>query len=63
MLTTQEVAARLGVSRSRVLALIRAGRLVAVKRGRDWQIAERALAAVADRKPGRPWKTATGTPP
>lgn len=53
-LTTAEAAARLGVSVRRVQALIEAGRLPARKYGRDWLIPETALAAVAERKPGRP---------
>lgn len=58
LLTTAEAAERLGISRRRVLALIRAGRLDAQKTGRDWLLYEAALAAVADRRPGRPRKSA-----
>jgi excisionase family DNA binding protein len=53
-ITTIDAAARLNVSPRRVGQLIQAGRLKAKKYGRDWLIDERNLAAVADRKPGRP---------
>jgi len=56
MLTTQEVAEQLDITRPRVHALIQAGRLPAVKMGRDYFIKESDLALVADRKPGRPKK-------
>lgn len=52
MLTTKDAAARLGVTPRRVSALIAAGRLPAMKMGRDWLIAESDLALVAERKPG-----------
>ena len=54
LLTTNEVAVRLGVTLPRVHALIRDGRLPAEKMGRDYFIKESDLALVADRKPGRP---------
>jgi excisionase family DNA binding protein len=54
MLTTKEVAQRLGVSVRRVQALIRAKRLPAVKHGRDWSIPEDAVEALTERRPGRP---------
>lgn len=53
-LTTKQAAERLGVTPSRVRALIKAGRLPARKDGRDWLIEERHLGRVAVRKPGRP---------
>jgi excisionase family DNA binding protein len=53
-LTTSEAAERLGVTRWRVNALIKAGRLKAEKKGQIYLIAESDLAAVAERKPGRP---------
>jgi excisionase family DNA binding protein len=56
LLTTSEVAARLGVTMKRVQAMIRDGRLPAEKRGRDYFINEDDLKLVADRKPGRPRK-------
>jgi excisionase family DNA binding protein len=59
LLTTKEVAARLGVTIQRVQALIRDGRLPANKLGRDYVIKEQDLRLVADRKPGRPRKQAT----
>lgn len=59
LLTTKEVAARLGVTIQRVQALIRDGRLPASKLGRDYVIKEQDLKLVADRKPGRPRKQTT----
>jgi excisionase family DNA binding protein len=56
MLTTAQVAARLGISRRRVLALIQSGRLPAQKVGRDWLIDPKDLSKVKIRKPGRPKK-------
>lgn len=55
-LTTQEVAAELGITTRRVLALIRAGRLPAVKHGRDWLIDPAELEAFSPRPRGRPRK-------
>lgn len=55
-LTTAEAAERLAVTVRRVQAMIKAGRLPAEKRGRDYLIEESALALVADRRPGRPKK-------
>jgi excisionase family DNA binding protein len=54
LLTTQEAAKQLGVSRRRVLALIQAERLPATKFGRDYMIREKDLKLVEDRKVGRP---------
>lgn len=54
MYTTAQVAHLLGVSPARVRHLIKAARLKATKVGRDWLIPESAIAAVRDRKPGRP---------
>jgi excisionase family DNA binding protein len=56
LLTTNEVADRLGVTLPRVHALIRDGRLPAEKMGRDYFIKEADLALVANRKAGRPPK-------
>lgn len=56
LLTTGEVATRLGVTIKRVQAMIRDGRLPAEKKGRDYLIKEDDLKLVADRKPGRPRK-------
>jgi excisionase family DNA binding protein len=56
LLTTSEVAARLGVTVKRVQAMIRDERLPAEKRGRDYFIREADLKLVEDRKPGRPRK-------
>jgi excisionase family DNA binding protein len=54
LLTTKDAGKILGVSPLRVFQLIKAGRLPAVKIGRDWMIKERDLEKVKDRKPGRP---------
>ena len=54
MMTTNDAAARLNVSTRRVVQMIGAGRLKAKKYGHIWLVDERNLAAVADRKPGRP---------
>lgn len=55
-LTTKEAAERLGVHRSRVHALIQAGRLPAHKFGNVYMIDEKDLKRVSERKPGRPAK-------
>lgn len=67
LLTTPEVAQRLGLSIRRVQALIKAGRLPSQQFGRDHVIKESDLALVSDRKAGRPKKeeapvTATAKP-
>jgi excisionase family DNA binding protein len=62
LVTTQEAAERLGVTRPRVHALIQAGRLPAEKMGRDYFIKESDLSLVAERKPGRPPKQADEQP-
>jgi excisionase family DNA binding protein len=54
LLTTTAAAAELGVTPGRVRAMITAGRIKAIRAGRDWLIEPRALSAVRDRKPGRP---------
>jgi len=56
LLTTTQAAAELGITVRRVQALIKAGKLVAVKTGRDWLISPVALNAVRVRKSGRPIK-------
>lgn len=61
LLTTKEVAERLGVTVKRVQQLIAAGRLPAEKMGRDYFIKEADLKLVADRKPGRPRKAKAET--
>lgn len=61
LLTTNEVAARLGVTIKRVQAMIRDGRLPAEKMGRDYFIKEDDLKLVAHRKPGRPLKAKVET--
>jgi excisionase family DNA binding protein len=59
LLTTKEVAERLGVTQQRVQAMIKDGRLPAQKMGRDWFVNEEDLKLVEDRKPGRPPKQGT----
>ncbi len=54
MLTTPEVAERLGIGVRRVQALIASGRLPSQQFGRDHLVREGDLKLVADRKPGRP---------
>jgi excisionase family DNA binding protein len=56
LLTTKEVAQRLGVTVTRVQQLILAKRLPAEKMGRDYFIKEDDLKLVADRTRGRPRK-------
>lgn len=56
LLTTPEVAEKLGVSVRRVQALIKSGRLPSQQFGRDHVIKESDLRLVEDRKPGRPPK-------
>jgi excisionase family DNA binding protein len=56
LLTTKEVAERLGVTIKRIQAMIRDERLPAQKFGRDYMIKESDLKLVEDRKPGRPSK-------
>jgi excisionase family DNA binding protein len=57
IISTAEAARRLGVTANRVRALIEAKRLRAIKVGREWLIDPKDLAAVKNRKPGRPRKT------
>lgn len=54
LISTNEAAERLGITRRRVVALILDGRLTAQKVGRDYVIDERDLKMVETRKPGRP---------
>ena len=57
LLTTQNAASMLGVSPSRVRQLVREGRLVAQKMGRDLLISRtvvEAFAVVPRRRTGRP---------
>jgi excisionase family DNA binding protein len=56
LLSTNEVAQKLGVTAIRVRALIRVGRLPAQKIGRDYIIKASDLKLVENRKPGRPFK-------
>lgn len=54
MLTTTQVASILHVNRARVIALIRSGRLRAIKFGNAWMIEPQNLKAVKVRKTGYP---------
>lgn len=56
LLTTAQVAERLGVHRTRVNVLIREGRLPAQQFGRAYLIDEKDLALVEERTVGRPPK-------
>lgn len=57
LLTTAQVAERLGVHRTRVNVLIREGRLPAQQFGRAYLIDEKDLALVSERTVGRPPKS------
>jgi excisionase family DNA binding protein len=57
LLTTQQVAERLGVTAGRVRQMIVDGQLPATKMGRDNFIREADLKLVGERKVGRPPKT------
>jgi excisionase family DNA binding protein len=61
LLTTKQVAERLGVSIGRIHQLINEGRLPAEKVGRDYVIREEDLKLVEGRKVGRPPKAKTET--
>lgn len=54
LLSTKEVAAKLGVTPIRVRQLIQQGRLAAQRIGRDYAIEEKALDKIAPRPLGRP---------
>jgi excisionase family DNA binding protein len=54
MLTVKEAANRLGVSHSRVGALVRQGRIKATKVGPMWLIAESEVAGFVPRASGKP---------
>ena len=58
LLTTAEVAERLGVHRTRINVLIKQGRLPAQQFGRAFLVDEKDLKLVEDRKVGRPRKDA-----
>jgi len=61
MLTTEEAGRHLGVTSTRVRAMITAGRLTAQKFGPVYMILESDLQAVENRKTGRPPKSASST--
>jgi excisionase family DNA binding protein len=54
VLTTEQAANKLKISRRRVLALIKSGKLKATQFGRAWVVDPKDLAAVRVRRPGRP---------
>jgi len=56
LLTTKKAAKKLNVSERRIRQFIAAGRLPAIKFGRDWVISKDDLSKVANRKNGRPKK-------
>jgi len=56
LLTTAQVAEKLGVHRTRVNVLIKAGRLPAQRYGRAFLVEEKDLALVSERPVGRPPK-------
>ena len=56
LLTTAEVAERLGVHRTRVNVLIQEGRLPAQRFGRAYLVNEKDLKLVENRRTGRPRK-------
>ena len=56
MITVEEAAKRLAISRRRVLALIQSGRLPAERFANAYALKEADLALVAERTPGRPRK-------
>ncbi len=56
LITTREVAEKLGVSMRRVTALIKDGRLPSQQVGREHLIKESDLELVRERKTGRPAK-------
>lgn len=61
VISTTEAAEILGVTTRRVLALIESGRLPAIRMRRFYVLRREDLALVADRKTGRPPKTAKKT--
>ena len=54
IITTQQAADYLRISRRRIIALIKANRLPARKFGRDWWVNKADLKLVKDRSPGYP---------
>jgi excisionase family DNA binding protein len=60
LLTTAQVAERLGVHRTRVNVLIQEGRLPAQRFGRAYLVQEKDLQLVSNRPVGRPPKEAKG---
>ena len=58
MLTTEQAAKKLKLSRRRVIALITSDKLPASKFGKSYVIQESDLAKLRNRKPGRPKKKA-----
>lgn len=61
LLTTRQAAERLGKSPNWILKLVIAGRLPAVRPGRDYLVRASDLGLVADLKPGRPPRKETSS--
>jgi len=61
IISTAEVARRLGVTANRVRSMIRAKRLKAIKVGHEWLIDPKDIDAVKERKVGRPRKSRKGS--
>ena len=59
-MSVPEAAQELGVTRGRINAMIRAGRLHATKIGRNWVVTREDLEAVRIRKTGHPVTTGAG---
>lgn len=55
-LTTTEASEILGVSRARVLNLIKSGKVAATKTGRDWRVSKKSLEKLERLPNGRPRK-------
>lgn len=49
-MTTVDAAARLGVTRARVVQMIEEGKLKAIKEGRDWRVDEASVEAELRRR-------------
>jgi excisionase family DNA binding protein len=63
LLTTSQAAKRLEVNTSRIRQLIAAGRIKAIKQGRDWMIEASELDGYERGKSGRPKREIVDNPP
>jgi excisionase family DNA binding protein len=52
LLTTQQAADKIGISRARIIGLIKEGKILANKVGRDWVIHKEDLAKFQRKQPG-----------